>query len=71
MKGDETARATAEAVARRSYGKLVAFLSARSRDVAASEDALAEAFASALASWPASGVPTIRKPGCCRRRGGS
>ncbi len=55
--GDETARATAEAVARRSYGKLVAFLAARSRDVAASEDALAEAFASALASWPAAGVP--------------
>lgn len=57
MKGDETARATAEAVARRSYGKLVAFLSARSRDVAASEDALSQAFAAALASWPAAGVP--------------
>lgn len=54
---DDAARATAEAVARRSYGKLLAFLSARSRDVAASEDALAEAFASALASWPGAGVP--------------
>lgn len=44
-------------VARRSYGKLVAFLAARTRDVAAAEDALAEAFASALAHWPMRGVP--------------
>jgi RNA polymerase sigma-70 factor (ECF subfamily) len=51
------AAATAEAVARRSYGKLVAFLAARTRDVAAAEDALAEAFASALAHWPLTGVP--------------
>lgn len=51
------AAATAEAVARRSYGKLVAFLAARTRDVAAAEDALAEAFASALAHWPVTGVP--------------
>ena len=47
----------AEAVARRSYGKLVAFLAARTGDVAAAEDALADAFAAALADWPASGVP--------------
>ena len=47
----------AEAVARRSYGKLVAFLAARTRDVAGAEDALAEAFAAALVEWPASGVP--------------
>jgi RNA polymerase sigma-70 factor (ECF subfamily) len=51
------ARDVAEDVARRSYGKLVAYLSARTRDVAAAEDALAEAFASALADWPAKGVP--------------
>lgn len=44
-------------VARRSYGKLVAFLAARTRDVAAAEDALADAFAAALAHWPARGVP--------------
>ena len=49
--------ATAEAVARASYGKLVAFLAARTRDVAAAEDALAEAFAAALAEWPARGIP--------------
>ena len=51
------ARAAAEAVARRSYGKLVAFLAARTRDVAAAEDALSEAFASALANWPQNGCP--------------
>lgn len=51
------AAAVAEAAARRSYGKLVAFLSARTRDVAAAEDALSEAFASALADWPRTGVP--------------
>jgi RNA polymerase sigma-70 factor (ECF subfamily) len=32
-------------------------LAARTRDVAGAEDALAEAFAAALADWPASGVP--------------
>ncbi|MBV9190121.1 MAG: RNA polymerase subunit sigma-70 [Betaproteobacteria bacterium] len=50
-------RQAAEAVARRSYGKLVAVLAARTRDVAGAEDALAEAFAAALAEWPDSGVP--------------
>lgn len=49
--------AQAAAVARRSYGKLVAFLAARTRDVAAAEDALADAFASALTHWPTRGVP--------------
>ncbi|HET6897302.1 MAG TPA: RNA polymerase subunit sigma-70, partial [Vicinamibacteria bacterium] len=53
--GDAAARRTAEAVARRSYGRLVAFLAARTRDVASAEDALAEAFASALADWPRRG----------------
>jgi predicted RNA polymerase sigma factor len=51
------ARTTAEAVARRSYGKLIAFLAARTRDVAGAEDALSEAFAAALAEWPAHGCP--------------
>jgi len=54
--GDE-ARSTAEAVARRSYGKLVAFVAVRSHDLAAAEDALSEAFASALQSWPQNGCP--------------
>src|SRR2546422_2795636 len=55
---DELARSTAESAARRSYGKLVAFLAARTRDVAAAEDALSEAFASALADWPRNGCPS-------------
>ena len=55
--GGERARETADAVARRSYGKLVAFLAARTQDVSAAEDALSEAFASALASWPVKGCP--------------
>src|SRR5258708_24343988 len=54
---DQQASDAAEAVARRSYGKLVAFLAARTRDVAGAEDALSEAFAAALADWPASGIP--------------
>jgi len=54
---DASVREVAEAVARRSYGKLVAFLAARTRDVAGAEDALSDAFASALVDWPASGVP--------------
>ena len=54
---DEQTRATAEMVARRSYGKLVAFLAARTRNVAAAEDALSEAFAAALADWPVNGIP--------------
>jgi RNA polymerase sigma-70 factor, ECF subfamily len=51
------AHSIADAVARRSYGKLVAFLAARTRDVAGAEDALSEAFAAALADWPRSGCP--------------
>jgi RNA polymerase sigma-70 factor (ECF subfamily) len=47
----------AEATLRRSYGKLVAILASRSRDLAGAEDALAEAFAAALVSWPRDGVP--------------
>ncbi|MBZ9710081.1 RNA polymerase sigma factor [Mesorhizobium sp. ESP7-2] len=53
----EIARAAAEAAARQSYGKLVAWLAARTRDVAAAEDALADAFAAALERWPRTGVP--------------
>ncbi|MEO0389736.1 MAG: DUF6596 domain-containing protein [Pseudomonadota bacterium] len=52
----DAARA-AEAAARASYGRLVGILAARSRDIAAAEDALADAFAKALVTWPADGVP--------------
>lgn len=47
----------AERVARESYGRLIAYLAARTRDVAAAEDALADAFAAALSAWPRGGVP--------------
>jgi len=46
-----------EAVARESYGRLVAYLAARTRDVAAAEDALSEALVAALTTWPRDGVP--------------
>jgi RNA polymerase sigma-70 factor (ECF subfamily) len=49
--------AEATLAARESYGKLIAILAARTRDVAAAEDALADAFAAALAQWPQVGVP--------------
>jgi RNA polymerase sigma-70 factor (ECF subfamily) len=51
------AASAAEAAARRSYGKLVAILAARTGDVAGGEDALSEAFATALSEWPARGAP--------------
>lgn len=54
---DVNARATVERVARDSSSRLIAFLAARSHDVAAAEDALADAFQAALTGWPASGVP--------------
>lgn len=54
----ESASKVAERVARESYGRLLAFLAVRTRDVAAAEDALADAFTSALRTWPERGVPT-------------
>ncbi|MBB6185716.1 DUF6596 domain-containing protein [Rhodanobacter sp. MP7CTX1] len=50
-------RCAADAVARRSYGKLVAYLAVHTRDVSAAEDALSEAFAAALTGWPMQGIP--------------
>ncbi len=47
----------AEAATRRSYGRLLAHLAYQWRDLAAAEDALAGAFASALESWPRDGIP--------------
>lgn len=47
----------AERVARESYGKLIAVLAARDRDIAAAEDALGDALAAALKAWPVQGVP--------------
>ncbi|MGC4118751.1 MAG: sigma factor [Myxococcales bacterium] len=47
----------AERAARESYGRLLALLAARTRDVAGAEDALGDAFAAALRAWPVDGVP--------------
>ena len=55
--GETAARRAAEDAARRSYGKLLACLAAQTRDLTQAEDALAEAFAAALAAWPGTGVP--------------
>jgi len=51
------ARRAAERAARDHYGRLVSILAARSGDIAAAEDALADALAAALRDWPAKGVP--------------
>lgn len=47
----------AERVARECYGRLVALLAWQWRDLAAAEDALGDAFAAALRTWPDQGVP--------------
>lgn len=47
----------AEQVARASYGRLMALLASRTRDIAAVEDALSEAFFAALTQWPTAGAP--------------
>lgn len=57
MSSRDPGHAEAEAVARRSYGRLVALVASRTRDLEAAEEALAEAFAAALSSWPTAGVP--------------
>ena len=54
--GEEVTR-TIERVARESYGRLVAYLSVHTRDLAGAEDALSEALLRALTSWPRDGVP--------------
>ncbi len=51
------AYAAVEAIARGTYGRLVAYLASRAGDVAGAEDALSDAFAAALERWPADGVP--------------
>ena len=56
MNSDKVRR-TVERIARESYGRLVALLAVRTRDVASAEDILAEAFAAALEQWPIEGVP--------------
>jgi RNA polymerase sigma-70 factor (ECF subfamily) len=47
----------AETAARGSYGRLLSMLAVRTGDLAGAEDALAEAFAAAVESWPRDGAP--------------
>jgi RNA polymerase sigma-70 factor, ECF subfamily len=54
---ESATHAAIEAVARNSFGRLIAYIAARSVDVAAAEDALSDAIATALERWPADGVP--------------
>lgn len=53
----DVTRATAEAVARQSYGRLVASLARRWSDLTRAEDALSDAFERALRTWPQTGLP--------------
>jgi len=53
----DTAKARAEQTARASYGKLLARIASRTGDIMAAEDALSEAFAEGLKTWPERGVP--------------
>src|SRR5438132_9133748 len=53
----EGARRTVERVARESYGRLVAYRSVHTHDLASAEDALSNALVSALTHWPRDGVP--------------
>jgi len=55
--GQESTHRTIERVARESYGRLVAYLSSHTRDVAGAEDALSNALVAALKAWPRDGVP--------------
>jgi len=57
VSNDARARAAISAAVRRSYARLLAYLAADMRDVAAAEDALSEAFAAALTDWPGHGCP--------------
>lgn len=50
-------RRAAEDAARHCYGRLVAWLAWRWRDLAAAEDAFADALLAALETWPIDGVP--------------
>jgi predicted RNA polymerase sigma factor len=53
----ESTHRAIERMARESYGRLVAYLSSQTRDVASAEDALSDALVAALKTWPRDGVP--------------
>ncbi len=53
----DTTAAAVERIFRAEYGRVVASLAAWSRDLSLAEEAVGEALAVALESWPAAGVP--------------
>jgi len=57
VSGQEDTHRAIERVARESYGRLVAYLSSHTRDVASAEDALSNALLAALTAWPRDGLP--------------
>ena len=54
---ESATHAAIEAIARNSYGRLVAYIASRTGDIADAQDALSEALVSALETWPTNGVP--------------
>jgi predicted RNA polymerase sigma factor len=54
---DQQAHDRVAQLTRDSYGRLLAVLAAPTRDIAAAEDALADALERALARWPDDGIP--------------
>src|SRR5580765_3628259 len=54
---DSATRDAIESIARDSYGRLVAYIAARTGDIADAQDALSEALVAALNTWPGNGVP--------------
>lgn len=59
LKGDPSQVAsTLTTLNRNSYGRLLALLAAPARDIAAAEDALADAFERAMTRWSVDGIPT-------------
>ena len=54
---EEKVQRTVERIAREAYGRLVAYLSVHTRDLAGAEDALSEALLKAMTAWPRDGVP--------------
>jgi predicted RNA polymerase sigma factor len=54
---DQQAHDRVTQLTRDSYGRLLAVLAAPTRDIAAAEDALADALERALARWPDDGIP--------------
>jgi RNA polymerase sigma-70 factor (ECF subfamily) len=64
--GHESTHRAIERVARESYGRLVAYLSSHTRDVASAEHALSTALVAALHSRRGreTACRKIRRPGC-------